>query len=69
MFQTKICNLCRKEKDLREFKVKTNGEMCKNCIECNDTAKIYAKRSKCPHGMWRMWRRVDLPARKAKITV
>ena len=49
MLQTKICHLCRKEKDLREFKVKINGEMCKNCIECYDTAKIYAKRSKCPH--------------------
>ena len=50
MLQTKICHLCRKEKDLREFKVKINGQMWKNCIECNDTAKMHAERGKCSHG-------------------
>ena len=44
MVQTKICNLCRKEKDLQEFKAKLNGEICKNCIKCNDLAKMYAVR-------------------------
>ena len=48
--ETGICCRCHKEKDLREFKVKTNGKRATGCMECNDTAKIYAERSKCPHG-------------------
>ena len=50
MLQTKICNLCRKEKDLREFKIKINGKRATGCMECNEMAKMYAERSKCPHG-------------------
>ena len=48
--ETRICCKCRKEKDLRKFKIKIYGKRATGCIECNDTAKIYAERGKCPHG-------------------
>ena len=47
--ETRICCKCRKEKDLRKFKIKINGKRATGCMECNDTAKIYAERGKCPH--------------------
>ena len=47
--ETGICNRCHKEKDLREFKVKTNGKRAMGCMECNDKVIKYIEKNKCVH--------------------
>ena len=50
MVGSKVCNFCRTEKALQEFKLKFNSETCKNCIKCNLLAKMNAENCKCPYG-------------------